>query len=67
MKIRVTFKTPDVADCLDEQLGPEWSPEGEHNPLHDRAIKVMNKFFRYLEYADIELDLETGEARVVPL
>lgn len=58
----ITFKTPDAAsEAIDEYM--------EANPEADRAAveKAVAKFVEYGEYAWIDINLETGEARVVPV
>lgn len=58
MKVTVTFKTPDAVHSSAMDV-----PQGEDRA---RFLEVCEKFFRYGEYADVEVDTETGEARVVP-
>jgi len=55
MKIDLTFKTPDVLEDIKSDVE------------RDLVIKLAKKFVRYDEYIKIELDTETGTARVVPL
>jgi len=58
MKIQLTFKTPDVADGVLEGLSAAEATKAE---------KLIAKYVEYGEYATIELDLETGEATVLPV
>ncbi len=68
MKVSFTFKGPDsVWDGLshaglliddDANLVPEES---------DEVREIINKYIQYDEYVVIELDFDTGEARVVPV
>jgi hypothetical protein len=54
MKIRLTFKCPDVVDDALEDV-----------PEEDRAAaeKACNKWVEYGEYLHVEIDTETGECR----
>lgn len=60
MKIQIQFKDPDgVWDSLE---GEGFDP----NELPSDVEHVVNKYIEWKEYVMIELDTETGEARVVP-
>lgn len=74
MKVRVTMKTPDAYDeAVDEAV--EWevsslekaSSDDIEDEIRERTKKVLDKFFRWQEYIDVEIDTETGEAKVVPV
>ena len=58
MKVCLTFKTPDVVDHALEDV-----PEDDH----DDVKRVCRKFVEYGECLTVEIDTETGEARVVPV
>ncbi len=61
-KIRITFKSPDgVWDSL-EEAGVD--PNDVDN---SEFAGVLAKFVEYNEFVTIELDSDTGEARVVPV
>jgi len=53
MKIRLTFKSPDVLDQL------TWEEA-------EASEEVMEKFLVYGEYLDVEFCTETLEATVIP-
>jgi hypothetical protein len=56
MKFVLTFKTPDaVEDALAECSDSE----------RQTAERLTDKFFKYGEYADIEIDTEAGTATVL--
>lgn len=59
MKVRLSFKTPDVVDDAAKDIKDE----------DERAkFKMLaGTFFEYGEYVEIEVDTETGTARVVPV
>jgi hypothetical protein len=54
MKIRLTFKTPDVLEHLSDED-------------NEQCRAVIGKFIKYEEYVTIELDSENGSATVVPV
>lgn len=58
MKVRLTFKTPDVTyDALhDEALSDK-----DHNKLE----RLFMKFIEFDEYLTVEFDTEAGTAKVV--
>lgn len=58
MKIKITVKDPDgVWDSLkDSKLDP--------NELPSEVENVVRKYIEFKEYITVELDTETGEARV---
>ncbi len=61
MKFQITLKDPDgVWSSLEEAFG-------DANNLPPDAEAVIDEFIEYNEYVTIELDTETGEARVVPV
>ena len=60
-KIQITLKDPDgVWDSVT-------SYGYDMNGLPDDVSAVVDKFVEYNEYVTIELDTETGEARVLPV
>lgn len=79
MKMRLTFKDPDV---LHAKLGnqryamikqlvndlkiSEDAAEIESYIRLDKMIKLTSKYMEYGEYITVEFDDETGTARVVP-
>lgn len=60
MKIRLTFKTPDVVE--DAMEGQEYTDEQKA-----AIASVCRKYVEYGEYVTISLDTDTGTAKVVPL
>jgi len=58
MKVRVTFKMPDVMEQAYEGLTQQ-----EVNTVR----RVAEKFIEYGEYVTVEFDTDKGTARVVPL
>ena len=62
-KVRITFKSPDaVWDSLEEAGIPP--NDLDEMPEVKRSIE---KYVEYMEYVTIEIDLDTGEAIVVPV
>jgi len=59
MKVRLTFKTPDVVDDAIEQDGLEDYEVEIH--------KACDKWVRYGEYLTVEVDTEAGTATVLPV
>ena len=60
-KIQITLKDPDgVWDSVT-------SYGYDMNGLPDDVSAVVDKFVEYNEYVTIELDTETGDARVLPV
>lgn len=51
MKIRLTFKTPDVTDCINDL------PEDDQYA----AENAIRKWVKYGEYLNVDIDTETGE------
>lgn len=60
MKIHFRFKCPYAVDRGLVDAGLDLSE------LDPDIEKLVGKYFEYGEYVDIELDTETGEAKVVP-
>lgn len=58
MKITLTFKTPDVADDALEDI------DEKH---HAKAKAAIAKYVEYDEYVSIEIDINTGKAKVLPV
>lgn len=56
MKVRLTFKTPDVIDYALEDVSAEEAPA---------AREAIEKFVHAGEYATIEIDTETKTATVL--
>jgi len=54
MKVRLTFKTPDVCDFIDEELA-------------ERTKQISQKWIEYGECLTVEIDLEAETCIVVPL
>ena len=61
MKIVVTFKSPDAVSYAAQDL----EEEGATEDLMDMFNGLCSKHFAYGEYCYIELDLETGEAKLL--
>lgn len=57
LKIRLDFKTPDVADSELEDLSEE---------DRNAAEEAISKYVKYGEYVSIEVDVRTGTAKVLP-
>jgi hypothetical protein len=57
MKARFTFKTPDAVDDVLSDIHDE--------DEQDTMKNLANKFFKYGEYVTVELDTETGTAKVL--
>ena len=77
MKVVLSFKTPDVTDNLHEEITDyikqtrDLSPDSEEyaelfEHLHTSACDMVAKFVKYGEYLDVEVDLGTGKAEVLP-
>ena len=80
MKIRLSFKTPDVTDAVEEYIVKHCSEHDEFTPRCDacfdrkqeakyelEALKEqLGKFIEYDEYVTIEFDTEAGTATVIP-
>lgn len=68
MKIRLTFKTPDVLDQIVDQVNQEYD-HAESEELRESIIEerkaFCEKWVRYGEYLEVEMDDSTGECRVV--
>ena len=72
MKIQITMKCPDAVEQarLDFE-GPEPGLREDDSVWIAYEIrgaefeKAVNKFVRYSEYMTVEIDTETGEARVL--
>ena len=58
MKIRLSFKTPDVVDYAVEDLTEDEQAE---------VKSACEKFVEYGECLTIEIDTETGTAEVIPV
>lgn len=80
MKLRVSFKTPDALEYALEDTISEVDPEElgfddlrveeaeiEREEQIAEAKSVAERFINYGETVTIEIDTETGEARVIPL
>lgn len=57
MKIRLSFKTPDVVECALEDL------RGDQYEIANEAIR---RYVRFGEYITVEIDIDSGEASVIP-
>lgn len=58
MKITLTFKTPDAVDYALEHLSKK---------QRDKAETVIAKYVEYGECVSIEVDINTGKAKVLPV
>lgn len=58
MKITLTFKTPDVVDDAIGHLDAKRRAE---------AKAAIDKYVEYDEYVSIEVDINTGKAKVLPV
>lgn len=67
MKVTVTFKCPNACDYAIEQIldGMEFTEPYEREDKKTELEKKFSKLFRYGEYVDIEVDLETMTKRVL--
>ena len=57
MKIKLTFKTPDVLD---------YAIDGMDEDSQEEVKELAKKFIEFGEYLTIELDTENSTARVIP-
>lgn len=60
MRIRLTFKTPDV---LDNALKDTEVTDGELQVIK----KIMDKYVKWGEYLDVEINTQQGTLKVVRL
>lgn len=60
MKLRLTFKTPNVDYPL-----VQWA--GGPIEVFEEIKNLVNRFVKYDEYVTIEFDTETQTATVIPL
>jgi hypothetical protein len=77
MKIRLTFKTPDVVDeqRIAEDIAlecsePDVGPDAECNTcIHNQqlVLALIEEFVRYGEYITVEFDTEDKTATVIKL
>ena len=65
MKVVLHFKSPDVVynGLLVEDDG---DVREVGNNLTEEQEEIVHKYIQYGEYATISIDLETGEAKVMP-
>ena len=63
MKIRLTFKTPDVLDQVDKQVEGKLEYPGNINDI--RAS--LSKWIEFGEYLTVEIDTEKETCIVVPV
>ncbi len=62
MKIKLTFKTPDVL----YQLKGKWYCEGDFTDEEiKKAEKILAKWIQWSEYLTVEFDLENQTAKVL--
>ena len=59
MIIRLSFKTPDVVDYALEEI--------EDNDVKVEVEEACKKFVKYGEYLDVDINIETGTAVVIPV
>jgi hypothetical protein len=63
MKLRITFKNPDLISEYIDSVVPY-----EDSAKCDRAReKVADKFFEFGDYGAVEIDTEAGTGRLVPI
>jgi hypothetical protein len=68
MTIRLTFKTPDVVDwALLAEFGPRIADSDEAAARREAAEEAVARYVKDGEFVTIEIDVATGEARVVPV
>jgi len=81
MKIRLSFKTPDVTDAVEEYVVKHCEVHDEYDHdcdacidrKHEAKYEVrelkdkLGKFIEYDEYVRIEFDTETQTATVLPV
>ena len=53
MKVRLTFKSPDVLDQVDDQI--------EDEECREIMKKACNSFLEYSEYITVEIETKDGE------
>jgi hypothetical protein len=70
MKVTLTFKSPDALEYgIRDAVEGEVARLGEdrYDDLVDEAEAACAKWVKYGEYVTIEIDTETGEARMLPV
>ncbi len=66
MKIKLTFKTPDVLDQLDRKIYYDDDiTDEELDEKIDEARSIISKWIEYSEYLTVEFDLENQTAKVL--
>lgn len=66
MKIRMTFKTPDIVeDSVIESLGPDTADE-QYEDEKFAAIQACKRWVKWGELLTVEVDTETGMCEVIP-
>lgn len=63
MKIRLSFKTPDVVDCAIEESVECHSREDAEKEVRE----ACKKWVEYGECLTVDIDTETGTCEVVPV
>jgi len=69
MKIRMTFKTPDVVEDSIQWAVREFledNPKLDRGELEDKAALAIGKWIDDDEYLTVEVDTETGSCVVIP-
>lgn len=56
MKLHITYKSPDAVHYALERLHPD---------DHERAQQVVQDVIGSQEYIDIELDIDTGDYKII--
>jgi lipoate-protein ligase A len=66
MKIELTFKTPDIVHDTAKDLAMQIGFKDEHEmfDIMDDIKKACEPWVKWGEYVTIEIDTETGEAKV---
>ena len=68
MKFKLTFKTPNATDAINDQLDCEYNDDSEERKELKEAMEdVAEKFVEYDEYITIEFDTDGQTATVLPL
>jgi len=65
MKVRLTFKTPDVADYALQELEEDQMFDDENQKFDVEA--AIEKYVKNGEYLSVEIDTLSGTATVIPV
>ena len=69
MKILISMKTPDAAEHACRQAATTFDENDNeifNEELFEQYMISCRRWLRYGEYMDVEVDLEAGNARIIP-